>query len=334
MAPAVLAADAEAGVSILAAPLAPSERAPAKAAPPLVGEGVSPLMMAAVGTHQLARDTSSSGSLASSSPGAIRQAAANGAGGVEEGQAQQPGSETATPPSLGGVKSSGGRRRRSSSSVASESPYGRVVHAREMPPAPHALQAALAPRASLAQRFGTGPVANGSSSSEIAKPLGFEIAKPSAAAPGLARTAGAPIAVPSTPPAMADLSRRLSRGALQATAHADVPASNGGWHSVMGAVPRELRAASPHGSECGELQSVRGAQTARSAHGSECGSSGRRRRTRSSRSECGSASAVSISHLISQSGAGLAGTYTGASTSHGSWLEYPPPPPPPRPPAR
>jgi len=341
-APAVLAANVDAGVSIVAALLGSSERAPAKAAPPSLGEGVSPLMMAAGETDRLARDSSSpgdrsqaactSGSPGASSPGAIRQAAANGAGGVEEGQPQQPSSENATPPSLGGVKSLGGRRRRSSSSVASESPYGRIVHAKETPPAPDALQAALAPRAALAQSFGTGAVANGSNSSE---PLDFEIMKPSAGAPGFAGTASAPIAVPSTPPAMVDLSRRLSRGALQATTHADAPAYNGGWHSVMGTAPCELRAPSPHGSECGELHSVRGAQTACSTRGSEYGSSGRRRRTRSSRSECGSAasysaSAVSISHVISQAGAGLAETYTGASTSHGIWLETPPPAPPAR----
>ena len=341
-APAVLAANVDAGVSIVAALLGSSERAPAKAAPPSLGEGVSPLMMAAGETDRLARDSSSpgdrsqaactSGSPGASSPGAIRQAAANGAGGVEEGQPQQPSSENATPPSLGGVKSSGGRRRRSLSSVASESPYGRAVHAKETPPAPHALQVALAPRAALAQRFGTEAVANGSNSSEL---LDFEIVRPSAGTPGLAGTAGAPIAVPSTPPAMADLSRRLSRGALQATTHADAPAYNGGWHSVMGTAPCELRAPSPHGSECGELHSVRGAQTACSTRGSEYGSSGRRRRTRSSRSECGSAasysaSAVSISHVISQAGAGLAETYTGASTSHGIWLETPPPAPPAR----
>jgi len=129
------------------------------------------------------------------------------------------------------------------------------MHAKDGPPAAHAQQAAAAatPRSALVQRFGTEAVANGSSSSD----LDFEIVSRSAA--GQAASAGAPPALPSTPPSAA--------------------AASHGWHSVMGSVPCEqLRAASPHGSECGELHSMRGATTARSTHGgSECGSSGSRR---------------------------------------------------------
>ena len=130
------------------------------------------------------------------------------------------------------------------------------MHAKDGPPAAHAQQAAaaaLTPRSALVHRFGTEAVANGSSSSD----LDFEIVTRSAA--GQAASAGAPPALPSTPPSAA--------------------AASHGWHSVMGSVPCEqLRAASPHGSECGELHSMRGATTARSTHGgSECGSSGSRR---------------------------------------------------------
>ena len=126
------------------------------------------------------------------------------------------------------------------------------MHAKDGPPAAHAQQAAaaaLTPRSALVHRFGTEAVANGASSSD----LDFEIVSRSAA--GQAASAGAPAALPSTPPSAA--------------------AASHGWHSVMGSVPCEqLRAASPHGSECGELHSMRGATTARSTHGgSECGSS-------------------------------------------------------------